>query len=137
LISIIFINSILSYGKKKLDFQEIKKHSRELRQNMTMSEKLLWKELKNRKLSGFKFLRQHPIIYKGDLTKLHYFVADFYCADKKVVIELDGPVHETNKDYDEFRDSELENLGIYVLRIKNEELINIKNVLKKIESFIQ
>jgi len=123
--------------KKKLDFQEIKKHSRELRQNMTMSEKLLWKELKNRKLSGFKFLRQHPIIYKGDLTKLHYFVADFYCADKKVVIELDGPVHETNKDYDEFRDSELENLGIYVLRIKNEELINIKNVLKKIESFIQ
>jgi len=104
---------------------------------MTMSEKLLWKELKNRKLSGFKFLRQHPIIYKGDLTKLHYFVADFYCADKKVVIELDGPVHETNKDYDEFRDSELENLGIYVLRIKNEELINIKNVLKKIESFIQ
>jgi very-short-patch-repair endonuclease len=122
---------------RNLDFQEIKKHSRELRQNMTMSEKLLWKELKNRKLSGFKFLRQHPIIYKGDLTRLNYFVADFYCAEKKVVIELDGPVHETNKDYDEFRDSELENLGIYVLRIKNEKLINIKNVLKKIESFIQ
>jgi len=122
---------------KNLDFQEIKKHVRELRLNMTGEEKLLWNEIRNRKLSGLKFLRQQPIIYKGDLTRLHYFVADFYCAEKKAVIEIDGPIHETNKDYDEFRDSELENLGFKVLRIKNEELVNIKIVLKKIESYIQ
>ncbi|MCJ7449373.1 MAG: DUF559 domain-containing protein [Bacteroidales bacterium] len=121
---------------KNLDFGKIKKHNRELRQNMTESENLLWKEIKNRKLSGFKFLRQHPIIYQGDLTRLNYFVADFYCDEKKVVIELDGPIHESNKEYDDFRDPELKNRGINVLRIKNEELINIKNVLDKIEFYL-
>ena len=122
---------------KNLDFQEIKKHVRELRLNMTGEEKLLWNEIRNRKLSGLKFLRQHPIIYKGDLTRLHYFVADFYCAEKKAVIEIDGPIHEKNKDYDEFRDSELINLGFKILRINNEELINIKSVLQKIATFLQ
>lgn len=102
---------------------------------MTESEKLLWEKIKNRKLAGFKFLRQHPIIYKGDLTRLNYFVADFYCDEKKLVIEVDGPVHEANKEYDEFRDSELENLGIKVLRIKNEELANVNEVLQKINSY--
>jgi len=121
---------------KNLDFGKIKKHARELRQNMTESENLLWKEIKNRKLSGFKFLRQHPIIYQGDLTRLNYFIADFYCDEKKVVIELDGPIHESNKEYDDFRDSELKNRGINVLRIKNEELINIRNVLDKIEFYL-
>jgi very-short-patch-repair endonuclease len=52
------------------------------------------------------------------------------------VIELDGPIHEATKEYDEFRDSELENLGIKVLRIKNEELANINEVLQKINSYI-
>ena len=122
--------------KRNLDFGEIKNHSRELRLNMTESEKLLWKEIRNRKLSGFKFLRQHPIIYKGDLTRLNYFIADFFCDEKKLAIELDGPMHESNKEYDEFRDSELKNLGINVLRIKNEELTNIKKVLQKIESYL-
>jgi very-short-patch-repair endonuclease len=121
--------------RSHLDFGEIKKHSRELRLNMTESEKLLWEKIKNRKLAGFKFLRQHPIIYKGDLTRLNYFVADFYCDEKKLVIEVDGPVHEANKEYDEFRDSELENLGIKVLRIKNEELANVNEVLQKINSY--
>ena len=121
---------------KYLDFKEIRKHARELRQNMTESEKLLWKEIRNRKLSGFKFLRQHPIIFKGDLRRLNYFVADFYCDEKKLVIELDGPIHESNKEYDEYRDSELINLGINVLRIKNEELTDIKRILHKIESHL-
>jgi leucyl-tRNA synthetase len=122
--------------KRNLDFAEIKKHSRELRQNMTESEKLLWAKIKNRKLASFKFIRQHPIIYKGDLIRLNYFIADFYCNEKKLVIELDRPIHEATKEYDEFRDSELENLGIKVLHIKNEELANINEVLQKINSYI-
>lgn len=122
--------------RSNLDFGEIKKHSQELRQNMTESEKSLWAKIKNRKLAGFKFIRQHPVIYKGDLIRLNYFIADFYCNEKKLVIELDGPIHEANKKYDEFRDSELENLGIKVLRIKNEELANVNEVLQKINSYI-
>lgn len=71
-------------GKSKyLDIKVIKKHAREFRNNMTDSEKLLWKELRNRKLSGYKFLRQHPVVYKADYRGLNYFIADFYCDEKK------------------------------------------------------
>jgi len=121
---------------RKFDFTEIKKHARELRKYMTEPEKILWVELMGRKLSGFKFLRQHLIIYKGNLIRYNYFIADFYCYEKKAVIELDGPVHDTSEEYDQFRDSELEELGIRILRIKNEELHNMAKVLKKILAYL-
>jgi leucyl-tRNA synthetase len=118
------------------DFKEIKKHARELRSTLTGSEELLWKELRNRRLSGYKFLRQHPIVYKAYYKGLNYFIADYYCNEKKAVIELDGPIHETTFESDEFRDFEMENLGIHVLRLKNEELLNMKETLQKIEYFL-
>ena len=121
---------------KKFDFTEIKKHARELRNNMTESEVLLWNELRGRKLSGYKFLRQHLILYKGYLIRYNYFIADFYCFETKAVIELDGPIHDTTKEYDQFRDTELEELGYSILRIKNEELINMKEALNKIIIFL-
>jgi len=121
---------------KNFDFAEIKKHARELRNSMTESEILLWGELKNRKLSGYKFLRQHPVIYKDDQIRLNYFIADFYCSSKRAIIELDGPVHDTREDYDQFRDDELHNLGINILRIKNDELKNMSKVLINIKSFL-
>ena len=121
---------------KKFDFNEIISLAKGLRESMTESETILWKELKARKLSGFKFLRQHPIIYKGNLLRYNYFVADFYCAEKKAVIELDGPIHDETEDYDQFRDSELGELGIHVLRIKNEELDDMKEIKNKILEFL-
>jgi very-short-patch-repair endonuclease len=54
----------------------------------------------------------------------------------KTVIELDGLIHEINLEYDQFRDAEMVNLGLHILRIKNEELVNIDEVLKKIESYL-
>ena len=121
---------------KKFDFKKIKKHAQELRANQTDSEKLLWKELRGRKLSGYKFLRQHQILYQGNLIRFNYFIADFYYSEKKVIIELDGPVHDLNQEYDQFRDTELQNRGIHILRIKNEELQNMNKVLKRILVFI-
>ena len=121
---------------RKFDFGKIKRHAQELRNNMTESEKLLWEELKGRKLSDYKFLRQHPILYKGNLIRFNYFIADFYCYEKKAVIEVDGPVHDITEEYDHFRDSELKALGLKILRIKNEELINIEEVKKKILEFL-
>ncbi len=120
----------------RFDFKKIKKHGQELRNNMTGSEKILWQELKGKKLSGYRFLKQHPILYKGDLIRLNYFIADFYCFEKKAVIELDGPIHKETEEYDQFRESELKELGFKVLRIKNEELENIAEVRRKILSFI-
>lgn len=122
--------------EKYLDFKVIKRHARELRHEMTDSELLLWGKIRNRKLSGFKFLRQHPIVYKADYKGLNYFIADFYCHEKKCVIELDGPIHDDQVEYDQFRNLEMNELGIRVLRIKNEELADMDMVLKKISDFL-
>jgi len=103
---------------------------------MTESEKVLWEKLRNRKLCGLKFLRQHPIVYKADFKGLNYFMADFYCSEKKTIIELDGSIYATSVEYDEFRDSELETIGIKTIRIKNDELSDIDKVLKKIYSLL-
>jgi len=123
-------------SSKNLDFKIVKKRARELRRNATRSEAILWNELRNRKLHGYKFLRQHPIVYNPYGSGVKYFVADFYCDCKKIVIELDGPIHEKNLEYDQFRDAEMVNLGLNILRIKNEELQNINDVLKKIETYL-
>ena len=101
-------------------------YGRELRQESTKAEKLLWSELRNRKLNGLKFRRQHP---------LDKFIVDFYCNEKKLVIELDGGVHDEkiNKDYDEARTAMLAGLNIIVLRFKNEDITNnLKEVIRKI-----
>ena len=124
------------FGNKKFDFKNISKHAKDLRHNMTESEKLLWKELRGRKLYGYKFLRQHPILYSGNLIRFNYFVADFYCDAKKTVIELDGSVHDTSEEYDHFRDSQLQEIGLHILRIKNEELQNMNKILEKIVDFL-
>ena len=101
-------------------------YGRELRQDSTDAEKLLWAELRNRRLKGLKFRRQHP---------LDKFIVDFYCNEKKLVVELDGALHDEkmNKDYDEARTALLAGLNVFVLRFRNEEVINnMKEVLKKI-----
>ena len=121
---------------KRFDFVRIQNHARELRSNMTDSEKLLWEELKGRKLSGYRFLRQHPVLYKGNLVRYNYFIADFFCYGKKAIIEVDGPVHEENREYDEFRDAEMEELGFHVLRIRNDDLNNMEVVLDRIRLFL-
>jgi len=117
-------------------FSTIRNQARELRKNMTREEKLLWEVLRNRRLSGYKFLRQHPVVYKGDLKRLYYFIADFYCREKNAIIELDGPIHDKTVEYDEFRDSELKERGYNILRIKNEEVENILKVKEKILDFL-
>ena len=101
-------------------------YGRELRKASTKAEKLLWAALRNRNLNGLKFRRQHA---------LDKFIVDFYCNEKKLVVELDGNVHDekNNKEYDEARTSMLAGLNIIVLRFKNEEVINnMKDVLNKI-----
>ena len=101
-------------------------YGRELRQESTKAEKLLWAELRNKKLNGLKFRRQHPI---------DKFVLDFYYHERKLAIELDGSIHDVkvNKDYDEARTAMLGELGIYTLRFRNNEVINnIESVLRKI-----
>jgi very-short-patch-repair endonuclease len=109
--------------------------ARDLRKNQTNSEKILWQNLRARKLNDLKFNRQFPIVYGRNFDGTsHFFIADFYCHEKKLVIELDGKIHDFQKEYDKERDSILNQLGLDVIRIKNEELENISQVLEKIRN---
>ncbi len=101
---------------------------KELRNNCTPQETLLWSKLKNSQ-TGLKFRRQHSI---GG------YIADFYCPSKRLVIEIDGSQHFTkdSQEYDEIRTNFFEGLDIEVLRFTNAEInTNIDGVVQKIMMF--
>jgi len=112
--------------------------ARLLRQRMTAEEKLLWRNLRGHKLNGYKFRRQHPIIYQKFEKVTGFYVGDFYCSSKKTIIELDGKIHEfeDQKEYDKVRDKLINEFGIRILRIKNDELKKLSVVLRKIDFFL-
>jgi leucyl-tRNA synthetase len=109
---------------------------RNLRKNLTPSEKLLWDILRRKNLSGYRFLRQHPIVYRIDRQWIDFYIADFYSRELSLVIEVDGPVHLKQKEYDIDRDSKLSDKGIFVLRIKNEELEDKGSLIMKTDETI-
>lgn len=118
---------------KMNNLNSITELARELRNNPTPAERKLWHEIRKRQLNNCKFLRQRPIIYNEEPKgKLNFFIADFYCADRKLVIELDGRIHRHQKNYDQQRDLILKKKGLNVLRIENYELNNIDKVKKVI-----
>lgn len=98
------------------------KRCRRLRRNQTETEKMFWNEVRNRKINNLKFLRQHPFIYGNNKNGIYYFIADFYCAEKKIVIELDGGFHNQQKEYDVDRDTILQQMNLKVVRFKNDEV---------------
>ena len=110
--------------------------ARNLRNNQTSHEILVWNILRKKKLSGHKFLRQHPIFYSIRNDWVDFYIADFYCAKLKLIIEVDGKIHESQKEYDLERDSKLLEKGIYVFRIKNEEVSDPEKTIKIINTII-
>ncbi len=111
--------------------------ARKLRRDMTEEEMILWQKLRGRKFLGLKFLRQHPIIYDRINNEPKYFIPDFYCAEKKLVIEVDGKIHEFQKERDSRREEILMGAGLHILRFKNEEIGNdVFRVLREIEAYL-
>jgi very-short-patch-repair endonuclease len=119
------------------EFKGITLLARDLRNNQTPSEKLLWEVLRRKGLFAYKFLRQHPIYYRIDNNWVDFYIADFYCARLMLIIELDGKSHEGREDYDSDRDEKLLSKGLKVVRIKNEELLDINNVIGIIKEIIK
>ncbi|TVL97672.1 MAG: hypothetical protein CV087_22100 [Candidatus Brocadia sp. WS118] len=105
--------------------------ARRLRRAMTKSERELWSQLRNRKFRNLKFLRQHPIIYRSLNGNTKFFIADFYCDELRLVVELDGPIHDKQKDCDDARDRKMNELGLKVLRIKNEDAWDLEGLYRK------
>lgn len=89
----------------------LKALARELRRNMTISEILLWKELKNKQMCGFDFDRQRP---------MDKYIVDFFCKELSLAIEIDGDTHIYRYDYDDERKNRLEKLGVHFLRFEDE-----------------
>jgi very-short-patch-repair endonuclease len=112
--------------------------ARQLRQRMTEEEKLLWQGLRAHRFKGYKFRRQHPIVYQVVERRTSFYIADFYCGIKKLVIELDGKYHDfpAQQEYDNARDKLMKEFGMKILRIKNEELKDMQKVLEKIEELL-
>lgn len=97
---------------------------RDLRRTITPEERILWYKLWHNNL-GYKFRRQHSI---GN------FIADFFCPEKRLIIELDGSQHLDNQEYDKERTEYFESLGIKVIRFWNNEINkNLNGVVMKIK----
>lgn len=100
--------------------------ARELRNNLTEAELTLWKQIRLRQLSGYKFRRQHPI---GE------YVADFVCLEKRLIIEVDGGQHSEQGLYDQIRNDWLKSQGFCILRFWNHEVMmeieGVKEVILK------
>ena len=100
---------------------------RDLRKNPTKAEAVLWSQLRNRKL-GYKFQRQFPI---------KYFICDFCCRSKKLIIEIDGEIHNqpNNQEYDQERERILIHLGYKIIRFSNNDVLNnLNSILKTIQT---
>jgi very-short-patch-repair endonuclease len=99
--------------------------AKELRRKMTKAEHILWAHLRTNKLSGFHFRRQQ--IIDG-------FIVDFYCHAASLVLEVDGGIHQKQKEYDEERDRVIAAHQLRVLRFTNDEVEQeLDAVLRKIE----
>ena len=103
---------------------EKRQRAKELRQNMTPEEAILWHELRTNKLAGWHFRRQQLI---------DGFIVDFYCHAASLIVEVDGGIHETQKEQDAERDSHFNSRGFRILRVTNDEVNNdLQGVLRNI-----
>ena len=96
--------------------KNLKQPSRDLRNNMTDAEQLLWQKLRRKQILGLQFYRQKPILN---------FIVDFYCSAADLVIECDGGQHytEDGRSADQIRDQALSELGLVVLRFSNGQIL--------------
>lgn len=95
---------------------ELFRYAQEMRKNPTESEKALWNILRKFRSRGYIFRRQHPV---------DIFIADFYCHKLKLIIEVDGDVHDSEEamEYDDGRSAELERCGLTIIRFTNDQVL--------------
>ena len=108
--------------------QGLREFARKLRNHSTLSEVLLWKELKGKKMMGYDFHRQKPI---------DSFIVDFYCPVLSLAIEVDGESHYLKEQYDAQRQRRIEKLGVQFLRFDDLDVkFRMDLVLKTIREWI-
>jgi very-short-patch-repair endonuclease len=116
-------------AKQSLDANAaIKDKAKKLRKKMTEEERILWSKIRNRKVNGMYFRRQHPY---GN------YILDFFCFEANLVIEVDGLIHLSKHEYDLERTKYLESSGLTVIRFRNHDIGNrIEWVLERIQGVV-
>ncbi|MBI5806059.1 DUF559 domain-containing protein [candidate division TA06 bacterium] len=113
-----------------------KARCRELRKRQTKAEEIFWNKVRNKQFKGLKFYRQYPL-FSDLLGKETFYIADYYCHTNRLVVELDGRIHERQREKDRLRDEVINDLGLKVVRIKNKDVLeNIEEVMKCISSVL-
>jgi len=117
--------------------QIAKQLCRELRQRQTNAENIFWQAVRDRKFLGLKFYRQHPLFFDY-LGKETFFIADFFCYERQLVVEIDSKIHDYRKDHDELRTFIINMIGIEVVRFRNEEIENdLSGVLARLAKLLE
>ncbi len=110
-------------------WKKLKPLARQMRRQQTKAEELLWGMLRKRRRLGYKFRRQYSI---------ERFIVDFYCADARLVVEVDGEVHKYTEEHDAVRQEYLESLGLQVLRFTNDQVFdNLRGVVVMVEETLK
>ncbi len=112
-------------------YQQILEYARGMRKNPTKAERCFWLRVRNRKFQGEKFYRQYIIQHGGYMTSESFFIADFYCHKNKLIIELDGGIHQYQIEYDKIREEILEQMEYTIIRFTNEEVLGNWNTIQE------
>jgi len=112
-------------------------YAREQRKNATPEERKIWELLRGRKYKNLKFYRQYPIVISAKTSKKEFYIADFYCHTLRLILEIDGEIHNKQVVYDTARDNVLSKLGYQIFRISNNQVNALnENLLNILSSFI-
>ena len=121
-----------------MTYKKIKAFARLLRKNETPAEVFFWNKVRNRQFLNLKFNRQHVIQYADVMNKKYFFIPDFYCAEKRVIVELDGAIHQDQLEYDQIRTEVLEEMRYHIIRFTNEAVLQDWRCVKmQLTEFIQ
>ncbi len=110
-------------------WNELRPTAQALRRNLTPAEKIMWQLLRDRRFKDFKFRRDHPV---------DRFLVDFCCPKAALIIEVDGPVHDHQKEEDQKRQEYLTEMGYHVIRFTNDQVIqHLDDVLTEVTRILE
>lgn len=118
-----YISNLFTFTST-MHYQTILKYARRMRSKPTLAEFHFWQHVRKREFMDKKFTRQYIIQHEEVHGIKQFFIADFYCHEHKLILEIDGAIHQSQIEYDQIREEKLVQMGYHVLRFSNHNVIN-------------
>ena len=120
-----------------MTYSEARAYAQQMRKNPTPAEQLFWEQVRNKRFLGLKFNRQFVIEYLDSNEITHYYIPDFHCYAKKLLVEIDGKIHLLQVAEDSLREERLRLLGFQVIRFSNEEVLrDLAGVMSRLAGLV-